>query len=217
MTSRSPDGAGPWSRVVDLLAGFWRAVGINALWLVASLPIVTIGPATVALMAMARDDVMGRPRPAARAFVAYVRENVAVGLALSTMTLGAVGSFALLWRLDPAGGTTATRVLQVVSLVGLIAVAPVIAHGYALAAHTQQGVRGVYRASVIMAFARPGETVLALAVVAALVLLSWYWPFSVLLAGYVGSRAIFTTFRRTFAALQDPKGASDDAPADARS
>lgn len=207
MTTAPGFGAGGrWAAPLELLASGWRMIGINALWVLASIPLVTIGPATIAVMAMARDDVRGRPRPAVRGFLTYMRENAWTGVVLSLLTIGPMAGLLLLWL--PHGGIVGTfgPLFQVVSLFGGVATAPLLAHGYALAAHTTLRPRGLVRASYVMAAARPGSTLLALAVVVALTALAWSWPFALAFVGYLGARAVFTSFVRAFDGIQGKGG-----------
>ena len=61
---------------------------------------MTAGAATIAMVAVARDDIMDRERPLVGSFVQYMRENLTMGLALSVLVLGPVAALTLL---DPWG------------------------------------------------------------------------------------------------------------------
>ena len=200
------DGGGHrWAALLDPLTALWRAVGLAALWLLACLPVVSAGAATVALLAVVRDDVLRRHRPVVRSYAGYLRENALLGSALLAIVAGPIADLLILGE----GGGPAITVLRLLALLGVVAALPVVAHGFGLAAHTRQTVRSLYRASVIMTIARPGPTLIALAVVAAVVAAATVWPFALLVLAHPAARALFLTFRRTFETLNVTEDESD--------
>lgn len=192
-----------WAALLGFLSAFWRSVGLTVMWLVACLPLVTAGPATVALLALVRDDVLHQERPAVRAFLGYVRDNAVTGFLLFALTGGPLAGLLVLSTLPAAPAVTA---LWTLSLVGTVATLPVLVHGYPLAAHTRQTIRGLYRASVILAFARPGATAIGLAVIVAVIAATMTWSIAPVLLGYVASRALFTLFLRAFQSINAAEG-----------
>lgn len=197
-----------WASLLDRLTAFWRAVGITALWLLAALPIATAGAATVAMLAVVRDDALRQQRPVVRSFLSYTRANAVTGTALLVITGGPIAGLILLGRL---GTSPVTSALWPVALIGTIAALPVLAHGFPLAAHTHQTVRSLYRASVLMTMARPGATAIALGVIVAVAVAATVWPFTLVVLGYPAARALFSTFRRSFDTLNVAEGAEDEA------
>lgn len=188
----------PWSALLGPLTAFWRIVGLTALWLCGCLPLVTAGAATIAMVAVARDDIMDRERPLVGSFVQYMRENLTMGLALSVLVLGPVAALTLL---DPWGASPLMTLLWLVALLGAVAALPVLVHGFPLAAHTHQSLRTLYRASLILAVARPAGSALNLALLVAVGAATLRWPLLLPLLAYPAARALFSTFRRDFSAV----------------
>lgn len=202
----------PWSALLEPLTAFWRIVGLTALWLCGCLPIVTAGAATIALFAVTRDNVLDRERPLVRSFVLYLRENLTMGLALFVLVVGPVAALMLLepWRASPL-----ITLLWLVALLGTVAALPLLIHGFALAAHTHQSLRTLYRASLILAVARPAGSVLSLALIVAVGAATLHWPILLPLLACPAARALFSTFRRDFTAVNavDSGAMSTMAPA----
>lgn len=173
----------------------WRAIGVTLLWFTCCLPVVTAGPATIALLAVVRDDVLKQERPVVRSYVNYLVENLRIGLVIGVL---AVGPVVAVFALDPSSGVLLVRALWWVALVGLVAAVPLLVHGFPLAAHTQQSLRTLYRDCVLLMAAGPGATVVGLAVLISVTLAAERWPGSLLLLGYPAARALFSGFRRTF-------------------
>lgn len=77
------------STLYRFIVRFWDVVKINFLWLVFSLPVVTIGPATVAAYSVTLKMVDDEEGYVARQFVAAFKSNFRQGLPLGLMAIGA--------------------------------------------------------------------------------------------------------------------------------
>lgn len=190
------EGSHRWSVILERLTSIWRAVGLTVLWFVACLPVVTAGAATVALVAVVRDDVLLRERPVLRSYLGYLRENLRVGTALLVTTAAPVGAVLLLWEQTESPLMWS---LWALALVGAAAALPLIVHGFPLAAHTTQpSMRAFYRASVILTLTSPGATVIGLVLLAICAIAVTVWPGSLLVLAYPVARALFVAFRSGF-------------------
>lgn len=181
--------------LLDRLTTCWRVIGLTVLWLVSAAPLIIFGPATIALLAVVRDDVLGQPRPVVRSYFGYLRDNLRLGLVLGVLTVGPV--VALLW-LSPWGGSSVGTGLWTLALLGTVAVIPLLVHGYPMAAHTHQTVRSLYRDCVVLALARPGSTLIGLALLVAVMAATARWPIVPALVGWLAARALFVGFRRAW-------------------
>lgn len=196
MSESMPAGVHRWSAVLERLTVIWRAVGLTALWFVSCLPVVTAGAATVALLAVVRDDVLARERPVLRSYLGYLRENARDGTALLVTTVLPVSAMLLLWPRVDSPLIWATWML---ALVGTVAALPMTVHGFPLAAHTAQpSVRALYRSSLMLALLRPGATVIGLVLIAICAVAVMVWPGALLLLAYPAARALFVSFRSAF-------------------
>ncbi|HIT75477.1 MAG TPA: DUF624 domain-containing protein [Candidatus Avipropionibacterium avicola] len=185
--------------VLEALTSFWRAVGVTVMWLVACLPVVTAGAATMALVGVVRDTALHRERPVVRSYLAHLRDNARLGTGWLVFTLLPVVALAVTWR-QPAA--VWTDVLAVISMIGVVAMLPLLVHGCTLAVHTRQpSLRALYRSSVLLAVATPGPTLIGLLMIAAVVVATAVWPGAIIVLGYPVARALFNGFRRGFNAV----------------
>ncbi len=192
-------GAGRWAVVLEALTSFWRAVGVTVMWLIACLPVVTAGAATMALFGVVRDTVLQREQPVVRSYLTHLRDNARLGTGWLVFTLVPVVALVLMWRQPAAAWTDA---LAVISGLGLVAMVPLLVHGCTLAVHTRQpSLRALYRSSVMLAVASPGPTLIGLVVMAATAVATAVWPGAIVVLGYPVARALFSGFRRGFDAV----------------
>lgn len=196
-----------WAVLLDRLTTFWRVIGLTSLWLVSVAPLVTVGPATLAFMAVVRDDVQGRPRPVVRAFFAYLKENARLGLALSVLTIGPVAALLLL---DPRGASPLVASMWLVALVGTVAAVPLLVHGYPMAAHTHQSLRTLYRDCVVLTAGRPGATMVGLLLLVVVGTAVAQWPIVLPVLGYLAARGLFLSFRRAWSGLSSSSAVDHD-------
>jgi len=149
----------PWARLLDLLDRGWRAVGVCLLWTLAALPLVTTGPATVAMFGAVRDDRLGRWRPLLRGFVDDFRSSWRAGVTVGGLVaLPLLGRLA--WRLS--GGTRIATVdsgVWLITTIGVTLGLVLASFAFPLAAHLDAGVRRLLRTSVLFMLARPRVTV----------------------------------------------------------
>lgn len=192
------EGTHRWAAALYRLTSFWRAAGLTVMWLVACLPVVTAGAATVALLAVVRDDVRGRERPVLRSYLHYLRENFRVGTVLLVAAVAPVSAMSMLWHPGPSPLLWSVWVL---ALVGTAAAVPLIVHGFPLAAHTTHAsVRALHRATVLLTLSRPGATLVGLMLIGICAVAVTVWPGTLLILAYPAARGLFVTFRSAFEA-----------------
>lgn len=73
---------GPDSGLYKFISRFWDVVKLSVLWIVFSIPVITIGPATVALAAVTMKMVDDTEGYVARQFVTKFKENLRNGIPL---------------------------------------------------------------------------------------------------------------------------------------
>ncbi|SEF18111.1 YesL family protein [Jiangella alba] len=192
---------GPSERVHRWLEGGYEVVLGSLLWLVASLPLITLGPATAALFAVARSRELDEHRPVLRTFLgAYrstFRRSVPVGLALLGIVAG---------TLLPAlagirfGGGLATA-LTIVSTLAAVFAAGVGVHLFPLLAQADEPLPRLLRLATAMALARPGRTAITVAVVAAAAVLAVLHPVTLLAVTGLAAQAVFVQSRTVLTEL----------------
>lgn len=75
------------SPLYTFLSTLWNVVKINILWLVCSLPIITLGPATVAAFSVCLKMVDDREGDVGRQFIKAFKENMKQGIPLGLLFL----------------------------------------------------------------------------------------------------------------------------------
>lgn len=187
-----------WAAALDRMSSIWRAVGLTVMWCIACLPIVTAGAATVALVAVTRDDALARERPVVRSYLHYLRENFWVGTVLLVATAAPVSAMLMLWQ---PGQPPMMWLLWALALVGTAAALPLIVHGFPLAAHTTHpSMRTFYRAATLLTLARPGATLIGLVLLGICAIAVIVWPGTLFVLAYPAARGLFVTFRSAFEA-----------------
>ncbi|MGW7683972.1 DUF624 domain-containing protein [Kribbella sp. NPDC054772] len=160
MRSRSP-GDVLASRAYSAADRFARVVALNLLWLVASLPVVTAGPATAAVFGVVRDWNRGLEPPLARSFLKYFRENFRQAFVLQLLFLA---------LFLPTG-----------TVVAAVLVAPIASYAFTLMVGYNMSLPRILVASVRLAVGSPLATVKTLALLALATGLTFVFPAAPLL------------------------------------
>lgn len=147
-----------------LLGRFLRVMGdmmlLNALWVICSLPVFTVGPATCALFSVmlkaARDEDCGT----IRSFFAGFKNNFRQGFILGLIVLAGIviiyvdARFALTFE-----GSMKTLYLLLSGVLAAILLV-FISYTFALTARFENTLRGCIKNAFLLAFLCPGKTVL---------------------------------------------------------
>ena len=117
----------------------WTLVVLNVLWVLCSLPVVTIGPSTAALYQVLGKVIQGEDSHTARKFFAAWRENFKCALLVwlpMLAVLGLAGSLANKKSVPQSDGTLATNnamfvglLIAVVLIIGALSFFPALALG----------------------------------------------------------------------------------------
>lgn len=176
----------PNSRSVQGLSTFIEFVALNLMYLVACIPIVTIGAATSALFEVAirySDDEAGRPvADFFPAFARNFRRGALTGLALLVPIALLVFS-ALFWLSTPTALGTAAGVIAALAAVFLFAA---FLYGMALVATFDDGIRRTLKNALLLAAAEPVRTFGLVMIPVALVCISVLFPPFLVIMGTIG-------------------------------
>ncbi len=164
------------SKAYDFLNQVIDVIYVGLLWLVVSLPVVTIGPASAALYyTMAKTIRRGRGTVTATFFSAF-RDNLKQGLLiwliyLGYLLLGAVDFYAV--RLMGFAPTSLMgRISQIYFLPALLTL-PWI---FAFLSRFSHSIGGTFKYTAYLAVQNFGRTVLLVALLSVCILVAWLWP-----------------------------------------
>lgn len=186
------------SRIYAALERFTAVVALNLLWLVASLPVVTLFPATAAVFGVAREWSRGNEPRLLPAFVRLFRDNFKQALALqavvSVVGLGLLADVYLSGELPPT-----VRVLSqaVVLLAGCLVLAA-LAYAFPLLVTYRMPFSRLLRSSLLLAVGRPATTLRCLGIGALAVLLAVAFPAAPLLLVSLVASATYRWCARVF-------------------
>lgn len=158
---------------------------LNVLWLVCSLPILTIGPSTSALYAvmlkLVREEDQGIIKPFFKAFKDNFTNSFLYSLMLAAF--GMVLYSDVVYALSQSGGI---RILFLV-ISGILAaiILTFVSYVFALQARFENTRKGHIKNSFLLAFCSPGKTVLMWLIDAVPVLLVLFLP--PIVVAYIGS------------------------------
>lgn len=193
----------------NFLRNAYDLLALNWLWLLCSLPLVTIGPATVAMYAvtlkLAREEPVSPAKDFFRAFKEEFPASVALGLIAVAISAVALGDA---WFAVQQTGAVQVLFLTVAFLMGLAALT-VLAYGFALKAGFRNSIRKHIANAFSLIFVAPGKTIqiwcillfpvllaLCLPVMAVKALGVLYIMYGISLPVYVNSRILREVFRK---------------------
>lgn len=131
---------------------------MNWLWLLCSLPVVTVGPATVAMYTviqkLIREEPVSLVKDFFKAFKEEFRKSVAMGFLVGIPTLVAVVDA---WFAVQQTGAMQTLFLVVAFLVGLVALT-LLGHGFAVIARFRNSLKKHIGNAFSLVFVAPGKT-----------------------------------------------------------
>lgn len=177
---------------------FWQLIFLNVLYLIACVPIVTIGPATAAMNYVCRNMTQGKPVSFFSDFVEKCKEHfkqgLAVGLIQVAVSVLLVTSF-LSWTSSGWGATEAWRTAAVIVI---FLVAYLFFFGsfylYPMMVSFDLSVKNLFRNSFILAMTQLWRNLVILAVIAAMLFLTFlFWPISFPVALFLLFATVFFT------------------------
>lgn len=142
----------------NFLRNAYDLLVLNWLWLLCSLPVVTAGPATVALYAVTQKLVREEPVSLVKDFFKAFKEefwkSVAMGFLVGIPALVAVVDA---WFAVQQTGAMQTLFLAVAFLVGLVSVT-LLGHGFAVQARFRNSLKKHISNAFSLVFVAPGRT-----------------------------------------------------------
>jgi uncharacterized membrane protein YesL len=203
------------SRIYRVLEVFTDLVYLNLLWLVASLPVITIAPSTAALFGVVRGWTRGKDVPTMGEFFSLFRENfgrsLVVGLvwvllgamlAVDFLLVGQMGSF--------------RRPLYVVFLAFALLYISATVYLFPVMVNYELDWKGVIKNSFLFSITRPLATLQCLLTVAvALFVVASLW-ITIFLAPSATAYAIYFLCDRAFKNVESLRGATSEPQADDR-
>lgn len=194
-------------RLYGVLERFWECVGLNALWVLGCLPVLTAGSSTLALLDVVGQRRRGEYRPVLRAYwQAFRRAPLArAGITLVVLfaLLGAAQTLtAGMAVLDP----TVATVLQVAGLLGLLAVGGALVTALPLRAQPdERTLLASLRVAGAAGLGRPMTTAAALMLTVAMVAAVVLAPPLLLVLGWVWASLLTSLSASVFQRRQKPQ------------
>ncbi len=179
---------------------------LNLLWLIACLPVITAFPATAAMFGVVRDWIKDTDSGIVMPFVRHLKANLARSLWIGFVWL-AVGCV-LLIDFVVIGGTEAWLKVPAFMLLTLVALCFILTSMYLfpVMVNYEGRWRNVIKNSFLIAIAQPGTTILCIVVVALALVVVYYVPAVVLVAGSGTAYLQYLLCRRAFDRIEALKG-----------
>ena len=164
------------NRVYIALQRITGSVALSAMFVVASLPLVTVAPALAAVFGVIRDDSRGQDNARWRSFWRHFGANVRQALAVQVIWMVAAVAFVQAAQIASTLPATAGAVVRSTSvLAGLLTMAASI-YAFPLMVGYHLDIGRLLRLSALFAIGRPGITARCLAVVLVAGLLTYLVP-----------------------------------------
>lgn len=145
----------PESPLMRGLENIADLIVLNLLWLVCCIPVVTIGPATVAMCCVTRGMARGDWPPVIKTFFREFRNNFKQALLVFLALLVPVCLVAFYLLLAVSGGLNDVPLLKYLSYVAVVLVGFVCAYVYPLMAHFDNTVGHTLKNAVLLPLANP--------------------------------------------------------------
>lgn len=170
---------------------FWQLVLLNAVYLLACVPIVTIGPATAAMNYVCRNASQGKPVSFLTDFIEKCKENFKQGLVVGLIhiVVGVILFFSFMsWTND---SLPASEGFRTVAVVVIFLFAYILFFGsfylYPMMVSFDFSIKQLFRNSAILAMTQLWRNLIILALIAVLVVLTWFFdilfiPFHIFLS-----------------------------------
>ncbi|MBO5248839.1 MAG: YesL family protein [Clostridia bacterium] len=207
---------------VEFVHRFWQLILLNLLYVVACIPIITVGPATAAMNYVCRNFSQAKPVFFFPDFIEKCKEHFKQGLAVWMIQLltGGLLVFAFLGWTDSAfqvsGGLRTAAVVVILVFAYLLICSSF--YIYPMMVSFDLTVKQLIRNSVILAMTQLWRNLVILVVLGILVVVSFlFWPltFPVLLflaftlMAYVSNSLVFPVLKRLVATPSDASESSD--------
>ena len=205
------------SALSSFLRNAWDLMILQLLWIVCSLPVITMGPATSALFSVTLKIARDEPASAAKDFFAALKTNFKQALVLGLIALaGAFIAYVdIVYALSLEGNTK--KMFLIVS--GMVIAVWLIftSFSFPLQARYENSLKMHIKNSFLAAFCAPGKTILMWVVYAipvavclfaydVFIYVGWFFIFyGVTLPIYINSKTLRTIFDRMTGGTQNDK------------
>lgn len=195
------------SSLKSFLSNLWDLILVNILWIVCSLPVITMGPATCAAYSVMLKTVDDETVPTAREFFRAFKDNFVKGLLLGLIGLGMMLLIAAdLWFAVNTGGDMGTGYFIISGILGVLFFIYIV-YVFPLQARFDNTIGGHIKNAFKLAVIAPGKTLLMILIYALLPLsilvlprvavyyLGWFYLlFMVSLPVFMNSRILMKIF-----------------------
>ncbi len=202
-------------RIYRALEVFTDLVYLNLLWIVTSVPVVTIAPSTAAMFGVVRGWIRGKDAPMTREFFSLFKENfgqsLAVGLVWSVLGAVLAADFLLVGQME-----SFRRPLYVIFFAFALLYVSATVYLFPVIVNYELDWKAVIRNSLLFSVARPLTTLqclLTLAVALFVVVSLWITLF---VAASATAYAIYFLCDRSFRNVESLKGARSEPQAEER-
>lgn len=180
------------SPVYEFLRRFVDVVKLNFLWVLFSLPIVTLGASTVAVYSVTLKMVEDREGYVARDFLKAFKANLRQGIPLGLITLAAIYVVYLNFSLFNAIESNPLPLLIIGILAGVYFLLSLL-YAYPLAARYQNSLRNILNNSFQISLKYIGRTILLLLIIAFIIIFCLYNSTTIFFGIIIGPTFIIFT------------------------
>lgn len=201
------------NRLATSLGAFLRVLCdlmiLNILWLICSLPVITVGPASCALCSVSLKLARGEPVATVRTFFEVLKQNIGQTILLGLIGLAGLAIAVVDWLFSVAQEGNIRTLYFVVSVIVSAVVLAYWAWAFALSAGFENSLGGTIKNALSLAFVEPKRTLMiwiAFAVPvlcflflpeAAVIYIGWaYILFAVSAPAYIAARFQVKVFER---------------------
>lgn len=192
-------------RIYRILEVFTNLVYLNFLWLLASLPVVTIPVSTTAMFGIVREWGRGDEPPITRRFVSLLRENLRQGLVVGGIWVLAGAVLVLdLYLIGQMESLQVPLYVALFALVLLYVCASV--YLFPVMANYDTSVKNVLKNALLFPLVTPLITIQCLLVVGVAVFVTLTLPVTILISGSATACAVYFFCERGFRKVEAMKG-----------
>ena len=182
-------------RWLEVLTNF---VGLNLLWLLSCLPIITFYPATAALFGVTRDWVRKGDDRLLRVFIARFRDSFkqsfGIGMLWTLIGLGLGLDLFVVAQMSPVPKT----ILGVLVAIVLLSYASTSLYLFPAMVHYDAGWKTVLKNSFLLSISQLGTTIRCLLILAVAAAVTYIIPLALFLTGSVTAYLIYYYCDRAF-------------------
>lgn len=143
------------SPIMRFMTGVADLMVLNVVWLICCIPVVTIGPACVAMCYVVRYIAEGETLPVLRTFFQVFRDNFKQGLALFLILLAPLCLAVLYFLMAFTGRLEYNPALKYLSYFAIVVICAVCSYVYPLLAHFDNTIRNTLKNAFLLPLFNP--------------------------------------------------------------